>query len=80
MAPKTGIEQPFLLPGYGINFMRTRRDIEPICDSSTLKAMLIEEYKQKDLLKSPSINKVVYDSLDTQSPYYPQGEYLKKED
>ena len=38
--------------------------------------MIIENYKLLEQTRTISMNKVVYDCLDTNSPYYPQGDYI----
>ena len=39
-----------------------------------------DEYKQKELTRVTNYNKLVYDCMDQNSPFYTYGEYMKEDE
>ncbi len=62
------------------SFIRACKEFEPIYDAPSLCRMMGEDYKARDLQRTPTTPKVVYDCNETASPFYQFGEYLKTED
>ena len=52
-----------------LHFIRNHKEFEPIYEVSINKA-LIEEYKLKEVTRTSTMNKVVYDCNDINSPFY----------
>ena len=72
--PRTGIEQPFIKSIH--TFTRNHKEFEPICEAYPDNRALIEDYKLQEQTRTISMNKVVYDCTDNNSPYYPLGDYI----
>lgn len=53
-------------------FIRNNKEFEPIFEGALYNKPYIEEYKNRELNRTSTLNKVVYDCFENSSPYYNQ--------
>lgn len=75
--PRTGIEQLFMR--HNMQFNRSHKEFDPIYDTTYVKNQ-IDEYKLKEANRNYQSSKIVYDCMDTNSPFYPNGDFLNPQD
>lgn len=65
---------------HKFQFIRAHKEFEPICEATAFNKQMIDEYKLKEQNRSGTNNRVVYDCMDNNSPFYPNGEYVKMDE